>query len=76
MLTTILKGAAKTATEKATQIHPTTATRVDAFIGIYDVVKKMTKNNDPIFSEENNFNVPTCNSCHDSKNYSTIELLN
>lgn len=51
--TIMLRGAAKTQTEKTAQIHPTIVTRVLSLANIY--VKATIAPNDPIFNRRTSF---------------------
>lgn len=59
ILTIMVKGAAKTLTEKATQTHPRTRMRVVPFAKNWE--KRRIKQNPPIFNRRTSLNVKICN---------------
>jgi hypothetical protein len=59
LLTIMLKGAAKTLTEKATQTHPRTRTRFGPFTKSWE--RRRIKQNPPKFIRRRSLNVKICN---------------
>jgi hypothetical protein len=59
ILTTMLRGAANTLTEIATQIHPRTWTRCESFTRKCE--ERAIKENNPMFIQTNTFRVKFCN---------------